>query len=667
MLGIDDRTMNAGNNKAPRESHFARRVGIRIPSATRSARPHAETHMSHRHALLLVISAVCTLTAPSASAQSGLRFDPETGRDLANWLPPRDFDHTHMLLELDFPDFESRAEAICRCTIAMTAIGRPREEVRLDAEGMHVDRVTLGGRSLTFVHEGTELRVELPRVAEVGDEISLTIDYALGPDQMAPDGEALSWSPPTRRPSDPSEEVPMLHSQGQPEYAKRWFPCFDHPNERLATELIVTVHDGFEVVSNGVLVSREPQPDERVRWQWDQELPHAPYLVSLVIGRFDVVELGGPESARPDLSMPVYGPVGTADQIRAGFANTPAMIAYFERLFDEPYPWAKYSQAIVRDFAAGAMENTSATTFFPFAAAAPEGSLDDIIAHELVHQWTGDLVTCKNWAHLWLQEGWATFGESLWEEHQAERGALDEGRTPEEARAAGRRAYLRAIRSSFRGARAAAGTRAPDDPALASNLYADPNDTFMKANNPYGRGACVLHMLRERLGEEAFWGGVRLYIDRHKFSAVETDDFRRCLEEVSGDSLERFFAQWVSRAGLARADVQLHWEPASDDADGPGVLTVIFRQVQEIDEFNPAYAMVVPVYVKFGSGGGEYLYIETEEREAVQTFVLDERPSDAVIDPYLWNLLDATITRGLEAPAEEPAEEAEPVGAAGGS
>lgn len=600
-------------------------------------------------------------TAPTVCAQGGnprggsLRLDEETGRDLGNYLPAREFDHTHMLLELDFPDFARRAEAACRCHLTMTPIGTPRDTVKLDAQGMTITRVALeGAGELSFVHDGSELRVPLPRTVQPGESITLVIDYTLGPDQLRADGEALSWSPPTENPDGPSEEAPMLHSQGEAENAKRWFPCFDHPNERLSTELLVTADSAFEVVSNGELLSKEDAGDGRTRWHWDQELPHAPYLVSLVIGKFDVVEIAGPGTAEPDLPMPVYGPVGSADRIRESFARTPDMVAYFAKQFDEPYPWAKYSQAIVRDFAAGAMENTSATTFFPFAARAPAGALDDVISHELTHQWFGDLVTCKNWEHLWLQEGWATYGEALWEGEKAREEAVADGKSPEEADQEYRRAYLRGIRNNFRQAsRGASRTHAPDDAAMVSNYYRDPDYTFMKANNPYSRGACVLHMLHERLGDEVFWRGVRLYLDRYKFSAAETSDFRKCLEEVSGDSLERFFRQWVYRAGTARVDVELGWAAGSEQFEGPGTLTVTLRQTQDIDADNPAYAMVVPLYLKSEDGSGEYVYIDTDRREVTQTFELDAPPSETVIDPYNWNILIGRVTKDIERPAEE--------------
>lgn len=598
-------------------------------------------------ALLLALG----VASPLALAQSdtSLRFDDTTGRDLANYLPHRDFDHTHMLLELDFPDFENEARATARCTLTMTPIGTPRDTVRLDAD-FTINAVSMGGRELSFEHVDEELLVILPHVVDLGESITIVIDYELTPDNMAPNGKALSWSPPTRRPDNPSEEAPMLHSQGEPEDSHRWFPCYDHPNERLATELIVTADADYEVVSNGELLSRVAQADGRIRWHWDQKLPHAPYLVSLVIGKFDVVDVGGPDTARPGLPMPVYGPVGLGERMAEVFANTPDMVAHFEKLLDEPYPWAKYSQAIVRDFAAGAMENTSATTFFPFASAAEPGTIDDIIVHELVHQWFGDLVTNKNWSHLWLQEGWATFGEALWNEETARQEALDAGDTEEEAADAARRAYIRAMRSNFRAsALGAGGTSSPNDPALSSNLWGDPDLNFMKANNPYSRGACVLHMLRERLGDEVFWRAIRLYLDRYQYTAVETSDFRKVLEEVSGESLERFFDQWVYRAGAPKADVELDWEPAyADDDDGPGTLTITFRQVQTINADNPAYAMVVPMYCRYDNGSGEYLYIVTEEREATVSARLDRMPDEVRVDPYYWNILDARITRDIE-------------------
>ncbi|GIK18287.1 MAG: peptidase [Phycisphaerales bacterium] len=592
------------------------------------------------------IALLLTLVVPCTFAQEapGSVYDPATGRDLSAWPPDRHFDHLHMLLELDLPDVVNQPTAMGRVTLTVTPLGRERGSLVLNAEGMRIDSVAVARGTATrpaaFTHADDLLTIKISPPAGPGETFKIVIDYAI--EQLRFDGTGLTWSPPTRRPSNASEEVPMLHTQGQPEYARRWFPCHDFPNERLATELVVTVDSDFQTISNGRLIDRRMMADGRTRWHWKQDLPHANYLVSLVVGKFDVVEVGGQQSARPGLDMPVYTPVGTAANAARAFGRTPEMIAFFERYFDEPYPWDKYAQTIVRGFQAGAMENTSASTFNAFAAAAGRDALEDIIAHELVHQWTGNLLTCKSWEHLWLNEGWASMGEALWAEEAARLEAVARGASAEEADAAMRRAYHRAIHGSFVGQRGGNRATAPDMPALASNRYVDPETNFMKLDNPYGKGACVLHMLRARLGDSIFLEGVRLYIKRHRFGEVETDDLRKALEDVSGQSLERFFEQWVYRPGIARFNVDLAW---TGPDEGPGTLTVRAEQVQPIDADNPAYAVTLPIYISFPDGSGDYYYLVTDERVAESAFELHARPSDAVIDPGLHVLADYAVKK----------------------
>lgn len=608
-------------------------------------------------ALLSTLILSAGLASPLLAQGQAARFDPDTGRDLANWLPNRDFDHTHMALELDFPDFVNKDTASCVCHLTMTPIGYPRSTCRLDAKNLDIHRISMEGRSLDFVYANDEIHIDLPNPVHLGESITLDIEYDI--EHMPTNGRALTWSPAKKNPNNESEEVPMLHSQGEPDAAAEWFPCFNHPNERLSTELLVTATTGYEVVSNGVLVSKEDLDDGRTRWHWVQEKPHAPYLVSLVIGKFDVVEVGGPDSAYPSMPMPVYTPIGTADNVAESFAHTPEMVAFMETVFDEPYPWDKYSQAIVRDFAAGAMENTSATTFFPFAAMAPAGTIDDIIVHELTHQWTGDLVTCKDWAHIWLNEGWASYGEVLWAEHEARQEAIDEGADETAAQAAARRGYRKEMRK-FIAQQIGNRTTSPDTPAMVSNIYADPDYTFMKTNNPYSKGACVLHMLRKQLGDEVFFKAVHLYIDRFKFQAVETDDFRKVLEEVSGKSLERFFNQWVYRAGTPALDVTYQWQPDSENKNennGPGRLTITVEQVQTIDEFNPAFALDIPIYLKFNGSDAEYVYFETDETQHSETYSLPAKPIKIKFDPATWNLADVEIVHDLDDDADSQADE----------
>src|SRR5690606_32345803 len=205
---------------------------------------------------------------------------------------------------------------------------------------------------------------------------------------------------------------------------RHWFVCHDYPNERMTTELIVDVPAVYSVSSNGRLVSHLTTGDRAV-WHWLQDKPHVPYLVTLVIGTFDIVEI--PHDRVP---MKVWVPQGLGDQVMQTYGRTGDMIDLFEQRFGVPYPWDRYDKRVVKNFGAGGMENTSATSMYPTAildsTALLDGDLDGLIAHELAHQWTGDLITCKSWAHIWLNEGWATYCSALWNERRfGEDGYLD--------------------------------------------------------------------------------------------------------------------------------------------------------------------------------------------------------------------------------------------------
>jgi aminopeptidase N len=499
--------------------------------------------------------------------------------------------------------------------------------------------VRVDGVSAEFVQTGGELSVRLAAPAEPGRAVGVVIEYDL--DYGGSRGEGLTWSKAEPEAAGLTRQWPQVHSQGEPESSSQWFACHDFPNERLTTELIVTVPEGFEVLSNGRLEGLDGAGPGRQRWHWVQARGHVNYLVALAIAKFAVIDLGGPESGRPGLSLPVYTPVGTEENVRAVFANTGRMVALFERLFDEPYPWDKYAQAMVRDFAAGGMENTSCTFLAVGTSRSRErGSQDDLISHELAHQWFGDLVTCRSWEHLWLNEGWATYSEALWAEHFSPEG---EPRTPE----AGRAAYFRSILGAARGQRRRNQGSAPEREALVSNRYRNPDAVFTKADDPYGKGAMVLHMLRERLGDEAFFAGTRLYLDRFKDRCAETEQFRRCMEEASGQSLERFFWQWCERPGIARLAVDLEW-----DEEG-GSLSVAVEQTQRIDRLNPAYAFGLPLYVKFDDGTDEWLDIVVDGRQASGVFTLKGKPSQVSVDPNLTVLAATQVRKPLAMWLEE--------------
>lgn len=585
-----------------------------------------------RFALLAGAAALAAATVAAGAVPALLaddRVEVGTGRDLANWPPPRHFDHLHMRLEVDIPSMDTpRLTAVQ--TLAVTPIGRPRRELVLDAAGMQIQSVAVAGREQAFAHESGKLRITFDKPVPLGERVEVVTRYTL--EYPNATGAGLTWTPGREDARSETDRVGQIHTQGQPQSNSLWFPCHDFPNERLTTELIVTVEDGFQAVSNGRLAnttfSKDADGRGRTTWHWVQDKPHANYLVVMVIGKFGIVGLPPAEGEEgPSVPIMVYAPLGSEEKAAAIYAKTPAMISFFEEAFDEPFPWDKYAQLCVRNFFAGGMENTSATTMLVNSLDGPPGSWDGVIAHEIVHQWFGDLVTCKSWEHAWLNEGWASFGEALWEEHAA---------PPNRSR----RAYQRSI-AGFLARERANRTPAPMYPGLASNRYNTALEVFMRPNNIYSKGAIVLHMLRMRLGDDVFFRGVRLYLDRFKFREVETDDFRRVLEEVSGQSLERFFEQWVRRPGLPRLDIELEWDEEA------GSLRIAAAQTQQIDEHNPAFAFSLPVRIKLEDGSTRTVHLSVDARTSEAAFPLPSKPVDAVVDPEMTVAAPSRVRKPL--------------------
>lgn len=586
-------------------------------------------------------AALVTMVCVSAAAGQGFMpaspvFDPQTGQNLAHWPHPRHFDHLHMKLDLELESLEPpviRAHEVLR----LKAIGQARSQIRLDA-------VKLGGLDVsvrrpndtraklrrledcTYTYDDQDLVINLGLPAEVGEVIEVLLDYQIT--NFRPKGAGLSIDEGDPSAETDSARLPVIFSQGEAENNSLWFACHDFPNERLSTELVVTVPEPFQAVSNGQLLEEKTLPGGKTRFHWLQREPHANYLVSLVIGVFDRVEIGGDDTARPGLPMTVWAPQGFAERVADGFSETPAMVAFLERLLDEPYPWAKYDQVITRGYNYGAMENTSATTIYPQAAFQSADDLRGVVVHELAHQWFGDLVTCKSWEHIWLNEGFATYCEALWDEERAG--------TDQKAR---RKAYLGNVAHWLDQQRGGNYGSAPAQAALVSNFYNDPDEPFMKVDNPYSKGALVLHMLRAGLGDEPFFAGVRLYLDRLRFDQAETSDFRRALEDASGRNLEQFFDQWCLRPGIPRLD--LAFEP---DDDG---MHVQITQTQTIDALNPAYRFLLPIYVTMADGSSRYVYFNVTDPEQTQHFALPGRPVQVKIDPNMSVAAGYDITRDV--------------------
>jgi aminopeptidase N len=381
------------------------------------------------------------------------------------------------------------------------------------------------------------------------------------------------------------------------------FPCFDHPSVKHPWSFAITAPAGYTVVGNGRFVGRTGDT-----WRWDQAEPMPAYLVTVVVMKADVYE-----DDHDGRSIRYIVPKGTSEALtRRSFGKTPKMIAYLSSIYGE-YPWPRYDQAIVHDFIFGGMENVAATTMFDILLTdeeqAKDQDFDDLVVHELAHQWFGDLLTCVDWSQGWLNEGWATYTEHIW---------AREDRGVEEADWH----LFEQMTTYF--AEDSARYRRP----IVSYQFKAPIDMFDR--HLYEKAGLVIHTLRHQLGDEAFWAGVRLYLARHRYGTVHTRDFQRALEDATGKNLDRFFAQWIWAAGHPALTVSV--------SHGDGQLTVNVKQTQEGDGVSSVFHIGLPL-----AFGDQRVTLKLAARERTYVFACDEAPELVRVDPDFQVLADIKL------------------------
>ncbi|MCC6644825.1 MAG: M1 family metallopeptidase, partial [Polyangiaceae bacterium] len=453
----------------------------------------------------------------------------------------------------------------------------------LDAVALQVSRVTVDGESTPHLEDGETLRIDLPE----GPRHDVAVAYSARPRR----GLYFVTPPGATAPT-------QAWTQLQDEDARHVFPCLDKPHEKFTFDARVAVRRGLSVLSNGSLRERVEQGDGAA-FHWVMRDPVPAYLVSIVVGDFEILEDGVVDGA----PITYWVPRGRAEAARRSLGRTPEMVRRFGELLGVPYPFEKYAQIVVDGFSFGGMENTTATTLYEHALlderAALDVTTDDLVAHELAHHWFGDLVTCRDFSHGWLNEGFATFFEHL--DREAHLGDADylHGLKVDQA------AYLAEAKGRY-------------ERAIVSNTYDAPIDLFDR--HLYEKGGLVLHLLRRKLGDGAFFAGVGAYLRAHAHGVVETRDLMRALEASSGKALDRFFDEWVHRPGHAEISVGVTW------ADG--VLRVTAQQ--------PAKRVFsVTVELELGWDGGETRVeaVALEGPEAHASFACPVRPAHVAVDP----------------------------------
>jgi aminopeptidase N len=547
-------------------------------------------------------------------------------------LPPykpseeRIWDLIHTSLDLSF-DWKNES-VIGTAVLTLTPVFYTQTSLRLDAINFDIRRLTVDGDVVTnFQNSGEEIIIPLAHAFKKEQRLKVEIAYSAHPSESGESSSAAITSDKGLFFIDPQDTIPglpmQIWTQGETTNNSRWFPTLDQPNERGTQEIVLTVSDTMMTLSNGLLISSTPAPGNMRRDHWKLDLPHAPYLAMIAVGKWDKVSdywRGRPIDYYVD---PGYGP-----SAREIFANTPEMIEFFSKILGYEFVWHKYSQIIVKDFVSGAMENTTAVVFGDFIQFHKEdvieqGVNDYIVAHELFHHWFGDLVTCESWANLTLNEGFANYAEYLWQEYKYDRERADISRLSELSGYFDQAAY--------------------DAHSLIRYHYDDEGDMFDA--HSYNKGGLVLHMLRDLVGDEAFFASLQSYLKEHAFKAAEVDDLRQSFEDVTGRDLQWFFDQWYLSKGHPVIDISHTYDVVQRK------LNVEFTQTQVDDGFREVFVLPMEIAIFQQDSSVVVHQIRMDQKSQTFSFEMPSAPMAVVIDPR--DILLAVVHHEI-APSEYP-------------
>jgi len=513
----------------------------------------------------------------------------------------RSYDVLHYRIEVSFD--ESNRKVIGRVTTTLVPFLEEFTTLAFDAEQMQIQRVTLGKKELRFNVEPKTLVIHLDRIYSLYDTLTVSVEYSCTPKRGL-----YFVQPDSAYPDKPWQ----IWTQGEDMDNHFWFPCYDFPNDRATSEMLITVRNNYVAVSNGGLVGiREDRKGGTKTFHWRMSKPHVSYLIMLAAGNYALLK---EKAGALPLEYYVY-PAQTEDA-KVCFAKTADMITFFNEKIGFPYAWEKYAQILCRDFVVGGMENTSATTLIDDgtvfdARARLDNSPTSLIAHELAHQWWGDVVTCKDWRHLWLNESFASYFDPLYHEHLLGRDEFDH--VMFEAQQAGINVDRRLGRK----------------PIVSIGSYGE---------NVYPRGASVLHMLRFLLGDQLFWRAIRHYIVKHQFSVVETNDFKVAIEEATGQNLSWFFDQWVYKAGYPVFDVSYRW----NDTTNSVLLHV--RQTQTMDSLTGVFRTPVEIAIT-GSGRTSAHRVNLLTRDTILVLPAPGEPDLVIFDNGNWLIKELDFSK----------------------
>jgi aminopeptidase N len=518
----------------------------------------------------------------------------------------RDFDAIHYKVTLNV-DLDKKMLS-GENQITLSPLRDNLDNCVLDAEYLEVENVmNSDGKNLPFEQKGNQVLISFTRKFNHADTIIITVKYKL--DKPTPGLrfiEATATNP------------LMVSSDCFPDKARQWIPCYDYPNDKATTEMIITVDKKYKVLSNGRLVSvKENNLQGAVTYHWSQELPQSTYLINLSIADYAVIK-----DSLGSLPINYWVYKGLEEDAKTTFRKTPYMINFFNKLYNYSYPWAKYDQ-VITSYMGGGAEATSATILgegiVMNTIAEKDFSGERVIAHEIAHQWWGDLITLRSWEHTWLNESFGTYSDYLYTRFDKgeDAGAFDLlGKKNQYLNEAHNR-YIRPI---------------------VFNRYNNPGDNF--DSHTYPKGACMLHLLRYILGDETFFRTLSTFLHQNEFKPVDTHDFMKTVKEVSGKNMDWFFEQYIFSPGHPVFEVTKSWNESTK------TLKITVLQKQDSVPGVPIYS--IPVNFGF-SFSDKKTVKEVWLKNKVETFEFefDSEPLLVRFDEGNYLLKEVTFRKSL--------------------
>jgi len=503
-------------------------------------------------------------------------------------LRQHDFDVKHYRIALTLEEETQSFDG--ETTLSFSSLVNGLRTLALDAVSFKVESVVDDrGKNLEFTHDGETLAITLDQPLEMDETATLTIGYAasdIGIDKNV----GLDF----RLETETSPQV--TNSLNWPIGARYWFPSFDHPSDWASHESIITTTNTNRVVANGMLVSDTVDADSGLRTvHWRQAKPQPTYLYAFAAGHYSVLE-----DEHGDLPLHYWVYPGDEAVGRQAFKRTPEIIAFYEDMYGTDFPWVKYDQIIVPGMAGGA-ESTSATllsrSVIQHERDGNKGASDWLLAHEIAHQWWGDMIGYRDWTHAWMAESFASDGEYLFilDDGGADAGAL----------------YLLDYKNSYLKEAHEKFIR-----PIVTNKWDKPNDMFDR--HGYEKGAVVLDMFRDLVGTDTYDEILNRFLATHAYSNVTTGDFFETVARVTGEDYSWFFGQWLLSPGHPVLDVSYEWDAQTKK------LALSISQTQDTNSGVPIFRLPINVGITTSAGKNVESIWLTEQSQSFEFDVVEQ-------------------------------------------